>query len=228
MERPSTPINLIYLRERHLRGAALAIAWRHNAGLIAQFAIAVRAWRRAGQLDAAADCSRPVSQGISPENCTLPARRAGGFGEMSNHNGPGLAAASGYPMPNNSFDGVSHCGVGRTAKTGASHEKTLPSRVPVKPPRSRNSAYGLAPAISLYMSWKAWRNRRRTMRALAKLDERSLRDIGVTSGETTQWWLSSKSRRELANLDDSNLIHLSDLGRQRRREARHGGSDGWR
>jgi uncharacterized protein YjiS (DUF1127 family) len=55
--------------------------------------------------------------------------------------------------------------------------------------------------LALHTAFKKWRNRRRTLRALADLDERQLRDIGLTRdealGETTH-----KSYRALAELDD--------------------------
>ena len=37
--------------------------------------------------------------------------------------------------------------------------------------------------LALHASFKKWRNHRRTLRALADLDERQLRDIGFTRGE---------------------------------------------
>ena len=78
----------------------------------------------------------------------------------------------------------------------------------------------------LYMSFKQWRSRRRTLKALADLDDHQLRDIGLTRGDTTQWWQApGECHRALAALDDSELIGLSDFGRRAQRQARHGGSD---
>ena len=37
--------------------------------------------------------------------------------------------------------------------------------------------------LALHASFKKWRNRRRTLRALADLDDRQLRDIGLTRDE---------------------------------------------
>lgn len=80
--------------------------------------------------------------------------------------------------------------------------------------------------LALHTSFKKWRTRRRTLRALADLDERQLRDIGLTRDEalleTTSKLLSRhKSYRTLAELDDTQLSNLSELGLQVRREARH-------
>jgi uncharacterized protein YjiS (DUF1127 family) len=80
-------------------------------------------------------------------------------------------------------------------------------------------------AFRLYVSFRKRRDRRRTLRALPNLDDRLLRDIGVTRGETAPWWFSDKNRHALAMLDDTELMHLSELGRKARRQARHGGSD---
>ena len=71
-----------------------------------------------------------------------------------------------------------------------------------------------------------WLERRRTRQALAELDDRQLRDIGVTRTgvrrDSRRWWRSRDAgRRALAALDDSQIGDLSDIGRQRRREARH-------
>jgi hypothetical protein len=66
------------------------------------------------------------------------------------------------------------------------------------------------------VSFRKRRDRRRTLRALANLDDR---------GETAHWWFSDKNRHALAMLDDTELMHLSELGRKARRQARHGGSD---
>jgi uncharacterized protein YjiS (DUF1127 family) len=81
---------------------------------------------------------------------------------------------------------------------------------------------------ALYVSFTQWRARRRTLKALAELDEHQLRDIGLTRGDTTQWWQLSlqaqeKCRRALTALDDGDLIRLSDFGRRTPRQARHGG-----
>ena len=79
---------------------------------------------------------------------------------------------------------------------------------------------------ALYVSFKQWRGRRQTLKALAELDEHQLRDIGLTRGDTTPWWQAQETCQcALAALDDSELIHLSDVGRRMQRQARHGGSD---
>jgi len=135
-------------------------------------------------------------------------------------------------MPNNSLYGIP-CGAaaeatGRIPKAGDACTKTSLSTAAIQPTQSGGPPLLLGAAIELYLSWKQWRDRRRTLRALANLDERLLRDIGVTRGETSQWWLLSKDRQELAKLDDRELIRLSDHGRQRRRAVRHVGSDEWR
>jgi hypothetical protein len=68
------------------------------------------------------------------------------------------------------------------------------------------------------------------LKALGGLDEHQLRDIGLTRGDTTPLrQLPSQAQgtcyRALAALDDNELIHLSDFGRQLRRQARYGGSN---
>jgi uncharacterized protein YjiS (DUF1127 family) len=50
--------------------------------------------------------------------------------------------------------------------------------------------------LALQGSFKNWRNRRRTLRALADLDDRQLRDIGLTRDD-------SDSYRPLAGVDDT-------------------------
>jgi uncharacterized protein YjiS (DUF1127 family) len=60
--------------------------------------------------------------------------------------------------------------------------------------------------LALHASLKRWRKRRRTLRALADLDERQLRDIGVTRDdpffEASPALLGGhKSYRTLAELD---------------------------
>ena len=80
--------------------------------------------------------------------------------------------------------------------------------------------------LALHGAFKQWRRRRRTLKALAELDEHQLRDIGLTRGDTTPWWQAQQPcQRALAALDDCELVHLSDFGRRMRRQARHGGSD---
>jgi|SRR4029450_6408203 uncharacterized protein YjiS (DUF1127 family) len=44
--------------------------------------------------------------------------------------------------------------------------------------------YAVEASITLYASLKEWRNRRRTLRSLADLEEHQLRDIGLTRDET--------------------------------------------
>jgi uncharacterized protein YjiS (DUF1127 family) len=89
---------------------------------------------------------------------------------------------------------------------------------------SANRRARLADVLRFHHAFKQWREHRRTLRALAKLDDRMLRDIGVTRGDTRPWWFADKSRHALSLLDDSQLIHLSDQGRERWRKVRHGGS----
>jgi uncharacterized protein YjiS (DUF1127 family) len=104
----------------------------------------------------------------------------------------------------------------------------IPSDVPVGAAVKRAHGHALTcmldAALGFCVSFKSWWHRRRTLRALADLDDRLLRDIGITRGETRPWWLSDRSYRALAALDDTELIHLSDIGRRARRDARHGGS----
>ncbi len=85
----------------------------------------------------------------------------------------------------------------------------------------------IAALAALYLSFKQWRGRRRTHKALAGLDDHQLRDIGLTRGDATPWRrLSSQAQQRcqcsLAALDDSELIHLSDFGRRARGQAQHG------
>ena len=79
--------------------------------------------------------------------------------------------------------------------------------------------------LALRTSFKKWRNHRRTLHALAELDERQLRDIGFTRGEALSegpFKLLSHQRsfRALAELDETQLSSLSERGLQVRREAR--------
>jgi uncharacterized protein YjiS (DUF1127 family) len=47
---------------------------------------------------------------------------------------------------------------------------------------------------------------------------------GSGSSKLARWWRNrDKSRHALAALDDDQLSHLSDIGRQIRRDERHGG-----
>jgi hypothetical protein len=59
--------------------------------------------------------------------------------------------------------------------------------------------------LALHASFKKWRNHRRTLRALAELDERQLRDIGLTRDGilfmTPVELLGPKSYRALAEFD---------------------------
>ncbi|HTM74991.1 MAG TPA: DUF1127 domain-containing protein [Pseudolabrys sp.] len=76
---------------------------------------------------------------------------------------------------------------------------------------------------AFYVSFRQWRGRRRTLKALAELDERQLHDIGLTRGEVhfppVAWWLPrTMTYRALAELDDADARHLSDTGRRVQRE----------
>jgi uncharacterized protein YjiS (DUF1127 family) len=67
--------------------------------------------------------------------------------------------------------------------------------------------------------YKTWRGRRRTLKALADLDERQLRDIGLSREDTlsagsARWAHRHASYRALAELDASELCHLSEHGVQ--------------
>ena len=69
--------------------------------------------------------------------------------------------------------------------------------------------------------WEHWRTRQ----ALADLDARQLRDIGVTRAqalrESRRWWPGrDRSRRALAELGDSEICNLSESGLRIRREVR--------
>ena len=105
-------------------------------------------------------------------------------------------------------------------------------------------------AAALRVAARRWLHRRRTRELLTALDDRQLRDIGLTrddlasecslsravrtrrhrmsgvSGlpsQMSRWWTSrDRNRRALAALGDDELGNLSDLGRQVRRDARRG------
>lgn len=85
-------------------------------------------------------------------------------------------------------------------------------------------AHGLANALKLCRAFRDRRNQRQTLRELAHLIDRLLRDIGAVWSDTKQRWFADKCRHALALLDDNDLIHLSEFGREQRRQARHGGS----
>ena len=77
---------------------------------------------------------------------------------------------------------------------------------------------------AFYVSFRQWRGRRWTRKALAELDERQLHDIGLTRGEIhfppVAWWRPrTMAYRALAELDDADTRHLSDTGRRVRQEA---------
>jgi len=79
--------------------------------------------------------------------------------------------------------------------------------------------------LALHASFKRWRNRRKTLRALADLDERQLRDIGLTRIKALcdpafKLLSDHKSYRALAELDETQLSNLSERGVQVRREIR--------
>lgn len=71
--------------------------------------------------------------------------------------------------------------------------------------------------LALHASFKKWRKRRRTLQALADLDERQLRDIGLTRDEVL---LETSPKlvghhncyRALSGLDEKQLSDLSELG----------------
>ena len=70
--------------------------------------------------------------------------------------------------------------------------------------------------LSLHRAFNKWRNRRRTLRALADLDERQLRDIGLA-----REGLGYHSKyRALAELDDTSTLDLKDRGVPVRRKPR--------
>jgi uncharacterized protein YjiS (DUF1127 family) len=65
--------------------------------------------------------------------------------------------------------------------------------------------------VALHASFRKWRNHRRTLRALADLDEHQLRDIGLTRGEAlsdTAFRLVGRcsNYRALAQLDDTRRV----------------------
>jgi uncharacterized protein YjiS (DUF1127 family) len=79
--------------------------------------------------------------------------------------------------------------------------------------------------LAAHAAVRRWLQRRQTRRALAELDDRQLRDIGVTRAEamceSSRWWPGrDKSRHALAELDDSQLSNLSEIGRRVRCEER--------
>jgi len=75
--------------------------------------------------------------------------------------------------------------------------------------------------LALYAKFKAkfqtWRSRRRTLKALAGLNDRQLRDIGLSRGDmlfkdSPTLWRRHESYRALAELDESQLSNLSEQG----------------
>jgi uncharacterized protein YjiS (DUF1127 family) len=79
--------------------------------------------------------------------------------------------------------------------------------------------------VALHASFRKWRRHRRTLRALADLDERQLRDIGLTRDQgfveaSPTLLRGHKSYQALSELDDTQLSNLSELGLRVRREAR--------
>ena len=67
--------------------------------------------------------------------------------------------------------------------------------------------------LALHTALVRWRSRRRTFRALAGLDEKQRRDVGLTRG-------CHQSYRALAELDDTQFCHLSERGLPGRRSAK--------
>jgi uncharacterized protein YjiS (DUF1127 family) len=55
--------------------------------------------------------------------------------------------------------------------------------------------------VALRVSLKKWRNRRRTLRALAELDEHQLRDIGLTRDEASRG--HPRGYRALVGIDEN-------------------------
>jgi uncharacterized protein YjiS (DUF1127 family) len=85
---------------------------------------------------------------------------------------------------------------------------------------------GLAAYAAVRRGLESWRSRQ----ALAELDERQLRDIGVTRAQAlheSRRWLPGhdRSRRALAELGDSQLCNLSESGLRIRREVRRAMAD---
>jgi uncharacterized protein YjiS (DUF1127 family) len=83
--------------------------------------------------------------------------------------------------------------------------------------------------VALHLLFRKWRSRRRTLRALAELDERQLRDIGLTREDVfygAATWSSGASQcyRALAELDESQLSNLSEYGLKVRRDSRRAAS----
>jgi uncharacterized protein YjiS (DUF1127 family) len=66
--------------------------------------------------------------------------------------------------------------------------------------RTPPSAFVRYELAALVGSLKEWRNRRRTQRALAELDEHQLRDIGLTRDEASPG--NPTGYRALADLDE--------------------------
>jgi uncharacterized protein YjiS (DUF1127 family) len=130
-------------------------------------------------------------QGISPKQCHLArspgegllvkcltcheSRSGGGIGETNAQLAP-------YRVPGNAHVG----GAGVVVSARGARKTTLPFASTST--RSRTHVHILTfafdAAFRLYVSFRKRRDRRRTLRALANLDDRLLRDIGVTRGET--------------------------------------------
>ncbi len=80
--------------------------------------------------------------------------------------------------------------------------------------------------VAVHAAFRRWRDRRRTRRALAELNDQELRDIGLEREEIVlappAWsWAGERSYRALTRLDDAQISNLSDVGRRLRKEAQH-------
>jgi uncharacterized protein YjiS (DUF1127 family) len=85
-------------------------------------------------------------------------------------------------------DDIRFCPKGAVEHVEAKRKQNFDSSLLHKEPAPLRDShivlYAVEASITLYASFKKWRNRRRTLRSLADLDEHQLRDIGLIRDET--------------------------------------------
>jgi Domain of unknown function (DUF1127) len=108
---------------------------------------------------------------------------------------------------NGNFGNTNEAGIREHCKSAGGENRSVPLR------NDHVVLWAIDGLLTLHAALVRWRSRRRTLRALAELDDEQLRDVGLTRGH-------HKSYRALAEIDDTQLCHLSEHGLQVRRKVR--------